>query len=118
MNNRDILSLMISGGKYDPIQGSAYRQHPDGDVWVVMQLDPPVRWKFDYLTEDVLRRFIHLDLSRGRVDFYECPDEDRERVLRECPCLLRQGKTLVPVNPEREGLIYIIDDLSRVNWLR
>jgi len=109
---------MIRGEKYNPVQGTAMRQYNDGDNWVVMQLGYPVRWRFDYLKEDVLRRFIHLDLTGGRIDFYECPDDDRERVLRECPCLVRQGRDLVPVNPEKEGQVYIIDDLSRVNWLR
>lgn len=68
----------------------------------------------EFIDEDEVEKLFGDDHTEGdRVEYqllFGCPDEDRERVLRENPCLVRQPDgRFVAVNPEKTGQVYLIE---------
>ena len=67
-----------------------------------------------FVEESELEKFADYKPGTGQgVEYFlmfGCPRAEAEQVLRERPCLVRQGGRFVAVNPEKQGPVYLIEE--------
>ena len=81
-------------------------------LWrIVFDGDPPR--EPEYIDGDEVEKLFPSDGDDGRVRYsllFGCPDESREEVLRDKPCLVRQPDgRFVAQNVGKEGPVYIVE---------